>query len=114
MLTSFARLLNDMANRPYAIPSLIGEYRDNVGALGTWMNQTMEQPVQIDYIIVASPDKEIPKAQPTTIQTIGHEIKAFLSSFTYDYTRVGDRGELGDVDEVLRVWIDPDATRPKS
>lgn len=105
VLTSFARLLNDMANRPYAIPSLIGEYRDNVGALGTWMNQTMEQPVQIDYIIVASPDKEIPKAQPTTIQTIGHEIKAFLSSFTYDYTRVGDRGELGDVDEVLRVWI---------
>lgn len=105
VLTTFARVLEDMARRPYAIPGLIGEFRDNVGALGTWMNQTMEQPVQIDYILVTSPDQEIPNAKPTALQTFTHEIKAFLASFTYDYTRVGDRGELGDTDEVLRVWI---------
>src|SRR5690606_3982664 len=81
VLTTFARMLEDMARRPYAIPRLIGEFRDNVGALGTWMNQTMEQPVQIDYILVTSPDQEIPNAKPTALQTFTHEIKAFLASF---------------------------------
>lgn len=104
-LTTFARVLEDMADRPHAIPSLLGEYRDNVGALGTWLNQTMEQPVQIDYIIVASPEQALPRPKPTALQTWVHEIRAFLASFTYDYTRVGDRGLITDTDEVLRVWI---------
>ncbi|HHX01437.1 MAG TPA: extracellular solute-binding protein [Firmicutes bacterium] len=104
-LTTFARVLEDMADRPHAIPSLLGEYRDNVGALGTWLNQTMEQPVQIDFIVVASPDQTLPNPRPTALQTWLHEIKAFIASFTYDYTRVGDRGLLTDTDEVLRVWI---------
>ena len=56
-LTSFARVLEDMAERPHAIPSLLGEYRDNVGSMGTWLNQTIEQPVQIDFIIIARRSK---------------------------------------------------------
>src|SRR5690606_18783111 len=79
-LTTFARVLEDMADRPHAIPSLLGEYRDNVGALGTWLNQTMEQPVQIDYIIVASPEQALPRPKPTALQTWVHEIRAFLAS----------------------------------
>ncbi|HKM17904.1 MAG TPA: ABC transporter substrate-binding protein, partial [Limnochordia bacterium] len=104
-LTSFARVLEDMAERPHAIPSLLGEYRDNVGSMGTWLNQTIEQPVQIDFIIIASPDQKLPNPKPTALQTWMHEIRAFLASFTYDYTRVGDRGLIKDTDEVLRVWI---------
>lgn len=104
LLNTFARMLEDMADRPYAIPSLIQEFRDNVGALGTWMNQTIEQPLQVDYIIVASPDKVLPSPKPTAVQTLTHEIKSFLASFTYDYSRVGDRG-LIERDEALKVWI---------
>lgn len=105
VLTTFAIQLEDMAARPYAIPGMIQEYRDNVGALGTWMNQTIEQPLQIDYIIIASPEQEIPDSQPTTVQKLTHEVKAFIASFTYDYKRVGDRGTFSKDDEVLRVWI---------
>jgi len=104
-LSTFARVLDKMADKPYEIPSLLGEYRDNVGALGTWLNQTMEQPVQIDYIVIASPDQKLPNPKPTALQKLLHEIKAFLASFTYDYTRVGDRGLITDNDAVLKVWI---------
>lgn len=105
-LLTFVRLLRDMADRPYAIPGLIGEYRDNVGALGTWMQQTMEQPLQIDFIIVASPEQELPKASPTVIQTLIHEVKAFSASFTHDYNHIGEiAGENTEFSDSITVWI---------
>jgi len=105
LLTTFSRLLEEMADKPYKIPSLLSEYRDNIGSLGTWMNQTMEQPLQIDFIVIASPDQKLPNAKPTFWQSLKHEITAFISSFTYDYTRIGDKGQFKDEDKVLRVWI---------
>ncbi len=106
VLESFARMLEDMANRPYRIPRRLGEFRDNVGALGTWIMQTRAQPLQVDYFIVASPDKPLPRANPTTFQTLTHEVRSFISSFTHDYNRVGDFTETeAERDEMLRVWI---------
>ena len=50
-LLSMARLLDKMAQDPDAIPGWLSEYRDNIGALGTWVIKTKEQPLQIDYIV---------------------------------------------------------------
>ena len=47
-------MLDRMIDRPDRIPSLLGEFRDNIGALGEWITNTESQPLQIDYIIVAS------------------------------------------------------------
>ncbi len=104
LLSTFARTLEEMARKPHAIPGLIQEFRDNVGSLGAWMNETIEQPLQIDYIVIASPEKELPNPKANFGQILVHEIKSFFSSFTYDYSRVGDRGDF-ERDKALKVWI---------
>ncbi|NLM25646.1 MAG: extracellular solute-binding protein [Firmicutes bacterium] len=104
-LNTFVLMLEDMVKRPHKIPTLIPDFRDNVGALGRWIQQTMEQPLQIDYIVIASPEQEFPRTQPTFLETLRHEILAFLASFTYDYKRVGDMGSVTADKDILKVWI---------
>jgi len=107
-LIKLANLLESMAARPDIIPRVLGEYRDNVGALGTWIMQSREQPLQIDYLVVASPEQQMPPAAPLLSDSVAHEIRAFAASFTHDYDNVGDIDpELSALSggEALKVWI---------
>lgn len=107
-LRNFVRHLDAMAQRPYTIARRLGELRDNLGALGTWVLQTREQPLQIDFIIIASPEKELPRAYPTFMETIMHEIRAFWATFVRDFNVIGV-AEAGLQDmathEPLTVWM---------
>lgn len=107
ILRQQAHLLRRMAQDPELIPRLLSEYRDNISAIGTWIFSTREQPLQIDYIIVASPEAELPQAAAAVRQRLGHEIRALAASFTHDYTLIGDlpgASELEDK-EPLTVWV---------
>ncbi len=107
-LNKLAILLQRMANDHELIPRVLSEYRDNVSALGTWVMNTREQPFQIDYLLVASPEQKLPRGEPTFFQRAVHELRAFIGSFTYRYDLVGDMG-LADKSAItrkpLRVWI---------
>lgn len=109
-LIDIALMLERMVEKPWAIPGMLGEYRDGIGTLGTWVMNTRNQPLQIDYIIVASPDQNLPRAEPTFFQTLWHEIRAFVASFTHDYSGVQGVHELEDtakdVDSgAIKVWV---------
>ncbi len=105
-------LLNDlswefsrMARDPRIIPRSINRFRDNIAALGSWILDSKYQPLQLDYIIIASPEKELPRAQPTFIENQSHEIKSFLSSFVVDYELIGDVYDKSQGIEPIKVWI---------
>jgi len=115
-LVDISLMLNRMADEPDSIPKILSEYRDGIGSLGSWVMNTRNQPLQIDYIVVASPEKEMPRATPTVWEVLAHEVKAFIASFTYDYTNVGDIRVVDDLDDTkktdpksdpntIKVWI---------
>ena len=118
-LIDLARMLDRMVDRPDSIPNLLREYRDGIGNLGTWIMNTRNQPLQIDYLIVASPGQRLPVARPSIFQTLFHEIRAFIASFFHDYTGileiVDESSEdptstvaatpFAEDDEALKVWI---------
>ncbi len=104
LLRNLARQLEDLSTRPHTIPNRLGAYRDNIASLGAWIIDTREQPLQIDYLLVASPDQPVPSARATAAQMALHEIRAFVSSFFVDYGLIGDVHD--DVDqEPITVWI---------
>lgn len=108
LLSRQARLLNRMYSDHEEIPGLLKEFGDSLGALGTWLINTREQPLQIDYIVVASPEQSMPRGTPTFWQSLKHEISSLFASFTRDYDSIGDMETnieiAGDV-EPLTVWI---------
>lgn len=104
LLNELAFSLAKMADDPDVIPRSLDEFRDNSGALGEWILNTREQPLQIDYLIVSSPDRQLPPAKPTLYQRLIHELRSFMSSFSHDYSLVGDVYE-GEAEQALKVWI---------
>ncbi len=96
-LREIARLLNQMHDQPHRIPDVLSEYRDNIGALGNWIYRMRQQALQIDYLIVSSPDQELPRAEPSFIDQLRHEARAFVSTFTFDYDQIG-AGQMTEVE----------------
>lgn len=107
VLRNLSRQLQNMSANPDTIAKRLGEYRDNIGALGTWILETMEQPLQIDYIVIASPDQTLPRAEPTVMESLQHEFRSLVASFTHQYNVVGESSDNDTVDQIepLKVWI---------
>lgn len=107
LLYELARQLGTMSSKPESIPKRLAELRDAGASLGSWILSTREQPLMIDYLIVASAEQEMPRAKPTWFQRFKHEIKAFLASFVHRYDLVGNVYSTDDGDGVtpLKVWI---------
>src|SRR5690606_32860178 len=84
VLRDLARLLRQMAEAPHRIPRVLGEYRDGIGSLGNWIMLAKNQPLQIDYLVIASPGMALPRATPTFAEALAHEVRAFYASFFHD------------------------------
>ena len=102
IISTVAYQLKDLAEKPESIAQRLDSFKINIGALGTWLLSMPEQPLEIDYIVVASPDETMPKAKATFIKKLGHELKSFYYSFFEDYNQFGDiKKKSNDV----TVWV---------
>lgn len=102
--------LEVMTKKPETIPKYWSAFKDNIIALGSWSLSMKEQPLQIDYLLVEKPGSKLPKAKANFFEKTGHELKAFLASFTEDYESIGDVYE-GDP---LTIWLLADAASVSS
>ena len=66
-----------------------------------------EQPLTIDYFMIASPEEKIESRLSSIFSRIKYSWKSFLLSFTKDYDSVGSvHFKEGEEDKkVLNVWI---------
>jgi len=102
ILTTTAYQLQDLVNRPDSIPQRLDQFKTNVGGLGTWILNVREQPLELDYLIVASPDEPLPNAEASFFRNVSHEIGSFVSSFFEDYNTIGN---VSDERQSVTVWI---------
>ncbi|TFE27500.1 extracellular solute-binding protein [Cohnella luojiensis] len=102
VLHTLVRQLKEMADEPETVAKRLGSFKINIGGLGTWILTVREQPLKLDYLVVSSPDREVPKAEASFLDTVGHELGAFVASYTEDYDSIGN---IGDSDRSVNVWI---------
>ena len=102
--------LEKMINDPRTIAKQWSAFKDNIVSLGSWELSMKEQPLEIDYLILCSPDTELPEAEAGFIAKVVHEIKQFAASFVEDYDSIGEvYGE-----DSLEVWILADGSNVTS
>ncbi len=105
-MIEFARQFIDMSEEPKTIKKRINSFRDNLANLGAWIMEAKNQPLTLDYLIVASPDNRMPKTQPSFLEVGIHEIKKYVASYFVDYDRIGDVYDKSDSGQKpLKVWI---------
>lgn len=92
----------EMAEDPTSIPARLSQFADLQSSLGQWVNTLNGQSLLLDYIVVKSPDVKWQKpAAPWYVRT-GTSIHDFVTSFTKDYSGVGN---VYADEKVLDVWI---------
>ncbi|GAE07681.1 extracellular solute-binding protein [Paenibacillus sp. JCM 10914] len=102
ILTKMAYQLQDLAAKPETLQTRLDSFEVNVGGLGTWILQVREQPLEIDYLVVASPDQKLPSADASFLSNVKHEVNMLFSSFFVDYNSIGNSSEN---ERSVTVWI---------
>ena len=78
-------------------------FKDNITALGTAMQNMSESKLDVDLIMVTGENVKIPAVSENFLQSLGHEINSCTSSFFVDYNSLGDKYD--NTDDVLEIWI---------
>ena len=95
--------LKEMTTNPETVGNRLNAFKVNVGGLGTWILTVREQPLALDYLIVSSPDRKLPRAEATFFEEAKHELGAYFASYSEDYDSIGNTN--GKQDSKITVWI---------
>ncbi len=109
-LDKVAYTVGQMGNYPTKIAALMDDLKSQSGSLGTWLTQTQNQPLNIDYILLTSPQAKNPKAEANFFKEIWTEIKKFIFSFFTDYNSISSTSKLNnaanaDRAHTIEVWV---------
>lgn len=100
-LKLLALQLDGFIDRPDQIPKRLENYKTNITALADWMLSAMKQPLELDYLYIASKEQERPQAEAGLIAQSMHEIRAFAGSFLQNYDSM-EGSE--DAERSIQVW----------
>lgn len=100
-MRTLINMLEVFLRDPDRMATMLNSFRNNVEALSAWLSSAKEQPLDLDYILIASPDEELPPANSSFIRTLIFNIRRLISSYAEDYGIVGDYYEE---EEALTVW----------
>lgn len=94
-------VLDNCVEKPLKIPDYLSQIKDNITALSAWMIDYRGQPLEVDYIEIASKDQQFGTVKANVFKSMGYSWKRFYSSFFEDYTNLSDV-ESGDA---INVWV---------
>lgn len=102
-LDRLVRQLRGFVDRPYEIPSRFQAFQNNIAALSTWIMESKQRSLALDYIDIAAPGSPLPKADDGFWGGLWHEIQLFFASFVQDYNTFDSDDEKGQ--ESIKVWL---------
>ena len=104
-LRTVAQLLERMGKNEHNIAANLENLKENLGTVGTWIQNGAKQPLELDYIIIRTPqgNQNLPKANANFWQSLWFEICQFFKSFVADYSQLGAT-VVSDPDNRIEVW----------
>ncbi len=100
-LGNMAVILEKCTDKPLRIPDYLAQIKDGSAALSAWVRDNRDQPLEVDYIELATADREFSSCEEKLGKTLKFGFDAFIGSFFEDYTTLSDvTGE-----EAINVWV---------
>jgi len=97
--------LEGFIKEPETIHKRLGEFQNNISALGAWIIEIKEQPLAIDYIAIHSPEYEFDQINSNIFQNLWFGINNFIASFVVDYNALSSNADLGSSRGDITVWV---------
>lgn len=100
VLETMAVLLDRCVKDSDEIPQMVSSIKDNISAVSSWMRDYRDQPLELDYIEVATAHEDFFAARGNFFSEIGFSLSAFFGSFFEDYTVLSE-----GTAKSLNVWV---------
>lgn len=101
VLERMAVILDKCIEKPLRIPDYLSQIKDDIAAISAWQRDYRDQPLEIDYIELASADRNFSDIKEKFGKSLAFSLEAFFGSFFEDYTTISDiEGE-----DALNVWV---------
>jgi len=100
-LETMAVILGKCVKKPLKIPSYLSQIKDNIASVSAWMRDYRDQPLELDYIELASADMKFADCKEKLGKSISFGLKSFFGSFFEDYTTLSDVSGEQSID----VWV---------
>jgi ABC-type glycerol-3-phosphate transport system substrate-binding protein len=95
-----AQQLANFAARPDTIATRLPTLRENIAAVSHWLLDAIRQPLELNYLLLMSPEADPPKPRATFWQSVRHFFLSFWASFFEDYDSIGEQ-----VEGAIDVWV---------
>lgn len=99
-LDKLAIVLDKCVKKPDRIPQMMTQIKDNVTSVSSWINQYRAQPLEVDFIEIATSDKEFTSCDKSFFSAMSFGFKAFIGSFFEDYNSLTE----DDGTEAMTCW----------
>ncbi|MBQ7161358.1 MAG: hypothetical protein IJR90_06600 [Clostridia bacterium] len=104
-LEMYAELFEKMARNEYEIAPNFITFKNYIISLSDWLYQALSQPLKLDYFEVGAVERKLPRATATTLQRLAFEGRAFIASFSMDYTTIGFKDDASTLEnDVIEMW----------
>jgi ABC-type glycerol-3-phosphate transport system substrate-binding protein len=106
-LLEVASQLRNMAAKPDTVPNRLLQLSETQSMLGYWALDLQEGELEVDSIIIASPDVEMPPGNAGLLAQLRLTATNFIASFRKQYTVIGNVYGPEDAENavVLEVWM---------
>ena len=104
ILSQMEQQFQSFIEQPYTIARRLSMFKTNIEALAEWILEFQQQALQLDYLYVTGIGAENPIAEGSAMSRLGHEVHAFLGSFTHSYNDVSTEGAQ-NADRSLTIWM---------
>ena len=97
-----ARLIHSLSKEPRSIPQKLDSLRSKINALADLLGAMRAQPLELDYLVLRSPNEKTQTQAVGFWDYICFRAKAFMGSFFKDYTSITAPDNAG---KALNVWV---------
>jgi ABC-type glycerol-3-phosphate transport system substrate-binding protein len=106
-LLEAASQLRNMAAKPNTVPNRLLQLSETQSMLGYWTIELQEGQFEVDSIIIASPDVQMPPGRASILEHWRLTLVNFFASFRKEYTVIGNvyDPERAEDAVVLEVWV---------
>lgn len=100
-------ILDQIEKDPEMISELFATYKDNLSSLGTWLQEIMAQPLDMDRIYLVPASREVPDGGDSFFANLLFKIRRFFLSFFEDYQSFASEITPQDYADgnVITVWM---------
>lgn len=103
LLEKMANQAQRLAQDPEGVTEELNQLKNNISALGTWLVNVADMPLELDYLVLSAPESRLPREEDSFFAGLWNGTVRFFATFVVKDSQISQ--EAGDSDQTIKVWL---------